>query len=176
MIDREWLETYPLDRDINAYRKKCERYLCTNRFNNQTFLENRRYVDKIKSQCLYSNPYGLPSYIKKDAFVYVLEMNNEENKIMGIGRVRNDLQYKIYRVYDEACYNQYHFVGNKRKSCSDMNEKEKELISALEDVCFKGRGHLKRGHRMLSFTWRILYLCHQNGLDIIAEIDKMMEK
>ena len=49
-------------------------------------------------------------------------------------------------------------------------------MESLEQQCFFGRGHLKRGHRMLSFPDRKLGTCMKNGCDIIGYIEGLFKK
>ena len=60
------------------------------RFNNKTWGENLQYRNKNDiAGCCYGTPVLLQEDIAVGAIVYVLEMNNETNKIMGIGLIRN---------------------------------------------------------------------------------------
>lgn len=173
MINDQWLSQEWTRNDAHQFRKESSVYLCTTRFNNQTYIENRNACKRLKVSCYYSNPYPLPQSIPQGATVYVLEMNNEENKIMGIGKINNYLQMDVYRVYENDFYNQMHFSSTERVSYENMSEPKKRLMRALELKCFHGRGHLKRGHRMTCFPVRTLGLCKRNGLDIIEEIQEL---
>jgi hypothetical protein len=102
-------------------------------------------------------------------------MNNTKDKIVGIGKIKNNLKYNVYNVYEEEFYNQNHFEGDERVDSEDFSEHDKEFIRSLEQQCFFGRGHLKRGHRMLSFPQTKLGTCMKNGLDIIGVIEKIFE-
>jgi hypothetical protein len=172
MIRREWFtepwskkdETKKLSTQIDG--------LCTTRFNNKTYAENKVGRSILKTECYYANPCTIKNV--KQRMMYVLELNVEENKIMGIGRVSNVLNGDVYKIYEDESYNKRYFSGGYRIDVDELNAGEKEFITAMEEICFRGRGHLKRGHRMLSFPKRIIGQCLEHGgLDIVSEINKM---
>ena len=178
MIREEWLTQEWTKHDVYEFRKNSKLsnvFLCTTRFNNKTYAENRNACKRLNLKCFYSNPYVLPQHIPQGATVYVLEMNNEENKIMGIGKIQNYLQMDVYRVYENDFYNQMYFAGNERIRCDTLHEEQKQFICALERLCFYGRTHLKRGHRMTCFPIKTLGLCQRNELDILDRISEMFK-
>ena len=174
MIRREWFTEKPW---TNLDEKKAGLIpqpdgLCTTRFNNKTYDENKVGRRNLKIECFYANPCTIKNI--KQKMMYVLELNVEENKIMGIGRVSNVLNGDVFKIYEDESYNKRYFSGAYRINLEDLNEKEKEFVTAMEEICFRGRGHLKRGHRMLSFPKRIIGQCLEHGgLDIVSEINKM---
>ena len=169
MIRNEWFQTnLATKKECSIYRSKQNAYLFTTRFNDLTYTQNRRFCVKYNKKSLYCNPHPLPTNIPSDVTVYVIEMNNTKDKITGIGKIKNKLKYNVYNVYEEAFYNQNHFEGEERIDSDEFDEDEKLFIHSLEQQCFYGRGHLKRGHRMLSFPQVKLGTCMKNGLDVIG--------
>lgn len=173
MINPEWLQDDWSRMEQCDLARSSEEFLCVTRFNNKTYIENKGARKRLKYESLYCNQGELHSFIKKERFVYVLEMNIEENKIMGIGRILNVLNDTIYRVYDDDFYNEKHFHGNYRVDANEMNEEEKAFMKELEALCFRGKHHLKRGNRMTCFPWKIIGLCLYHNVDIISVIRKM---
>jgi hypothetical protein len=167
MIRKEWLTEPWTDKKRMLMQ---EDSLCTTRFNNKTYDENKQARRLLKVECFYANPSTIKN-VKQ--MMYVLELNVEENKIMGIGRVPNVLHGDVYKIYEDESYNKRYFSGGYRINLEDLNKEDKMLIAALEDICFRGRGHLKRGHCMLSFPKRIIGQCLEHGLDIVSEIRKI---
>ena len=57
-------------------------YIGTTRFNNLTWQELIKYkeTEKIKG-CIYGFPLRLTEHIPVKAHIFIVEMNNEENKI-----------------------------------------------------------------------------------------------
>jgi len=75
-----------------------------------------------------------------------LEMNNSENKIMGIGLIVNYLRLdKNYNIYSDGNYNRYVYLSKYRIDRSELKENEESLIKYFEAITFYGSGHLKRG-------------------------------
>lgn len=175
-IKPEWfVENLATAGECKKYREQPKRaYLVTTRFNNETYAQNRRFCAKYKYKSLYSNPHPLPASIPMDATVYVIEMNNTIDKIVGIGKFKNRLKYNVYNIYETEFYNQNHFVGEDRIGSEEFQEKDKAFIQSLEQQLFFGRGHLKRGHRMLSFPHAKLGTCMKNGLDVIETIERIV--
>ena len=65
-------------------------YIATTRFNNATWNENTRWKQTNNwDGCIYNSPTELPINIPYQALVFVLEMNNDTNQIMGVGLIRN---------------------------------------------------------------------------------------
>ena len=149
------------------------KYIATTRFNNQTWSENQEFIKKHNElqknetktntpkkpmKCIYpvsninkSNP--------KNSVFYILEMNNEINKIMGIGLVKNAPIYNKYNVYKNPIYNQFAYVGYYRIDRSDMNELEETIMKVFDYYCFKGKTHLKRLRGLKLFPEKILNNC-----------------
>ena len=121
--------------------------LATTRFNNDTWNENCEYRDKnnIKG-CIYGAPKQIKDEITLHVPMFVLEMNNDENKIMGIGLIRNAIVIgKKHSIYKDSFYNRYTYKGKYRIDCSELLLKESKIIFVLESLIFKGYHHLKRG-------------------------------
>ena len=162
--------------------------ICTTRFNNKTMMENQMW--RLRNNMIGNCVYGLPSLspLKElDGVLLVLEMNNDTNRIEGIGVLENR---KIHEcsVYDTGNYNRYVFVGkyrfrirhtsNKEAYASSddeayasikLTEEEIIVIKMLEIALFYGYKHSKRGrgistlpkhvYELYDFTTTIKYLC-----------------
>lgn len=176
IIKPEWfVDNVATAIECKKYREQEKRaYLVTTRFNNETYAQNRRFCAKYNYKSLYSNPHALPASIPIDATVYVIEMNNTTDKIVGFGKFKNRLKYNVYNIYEVEFYNQNHFVGEDRIGSEEFHENDKAFIQSLEQQLFHGRGHLKRGHRMLSFPHAKIGTCLKNGLDIIETIERIV--
>ena len=121
-------------------------YIGTTRFNDETFKENVDWRMKHRHDgCIYPVNKSIAESITKNVLIYVIEMNNTQNKIMGIGLIRNeyDKKQKI-RVYNsDLNYNRYVYHSKHRKDISDIEDKK--VIEILEIILFKGYRHMKRG-------------------------------
>jgi hypothetical protein len=129
-------------------------YIGTTRFNNFTYKENMEWREKHKwTGCIYGCNKKMPLNVPHLAIVYVIEMNNDENKIMGIGAIRNyiNLDHKVCIYKSDTNYNRYIYNSGIRKDRVDIN---KHLLLALELVVFKGYGHFKRGQGISIIPWK----------------------
>lgn len=126
-------------------------YFLATRFNNKTWEENQKFIEKKKVnnnnrfECIYGTPYPIKSSIKLNSWILMCEMNNEINKIMGIGLLRNDYSAIRHGVYAEGNYNRYLYIGKYHLSREILDNYDKELIEEMDKLLFKGKSHIKRG-------------------------------
>ena len=102
-------------------------------------------------------------------------MNNDLNKIIGVGMVRNKPVLSKHRVYENGNYNRYVYIGNNRIGRDEMSEEEELIMQVFDILCFTGNKHMKRGQGLKSFPIEMLYRCKQR-LDIVDFIGKMFKK
>jgi len=129
-------------------------YIGTTRFNNSTYKENKGWREKHKWKgCVYGCNKKMPHCVPYLGLVYVIEMNNDKNKIMGIGAIRNYInpKYKICVYKSDTNYNRYIYNSAIRKDRKDINKK---LLEVLELILFKGYGHFKRGQGITIIPWK----------------------
>jgi hypothetical protein len=151
---------------IDEYRKTMEFTLMTTRFNNETWSELSQYRIESKIPCVYSSSTPIAQSIPIDSIVFVLEMNNEINRIMGIGMVRNRIIYNRYRIFEDEKLNKFSYIGKSRIDRIDMTEEEEILMKVFDKLCFLGQRHQKRMIGIKSFPIDMLYNCK-----VIAEYD-----
>jgi len=160
---------------LKAFQNEMKQYLLTSRFTDATFDENKQYRMKNNVSCIYCSPDQITKKIPYDAVVFVLEMNNEQNRIEGIGMIRNHPIVNKYNVYQDGNYNRYVFKGKHYISRSDIKSQEEEaLMKAFDILCFTGNKHMKRGQGLKSFPIEMLYNC-RNTLNIIKFICNMFK-
>jgi len=134
-------------------------YIGTTRFTNSTYKENSEWRERFKWKgSIYGCNKKMPLNIPHMAFVYVIEMNNDTNEIMGIGLVRNYInpKYKMCIYKSDTNYNRYVYNSAWRKKRSEINEK---FLQALELIVFKGSGHFKRGQGVTTIPWKRFGAC-----------------
>jgi|LauGreDrversion4_1035100.scaffolds.fasta_scaffold86415_2 hypothetical protein len=148
-------------------------HLLTSRFNKTTQKECEKFREQIRKRCVYCSPLQITSKIPKGAVVLVLEMNNETNQIIGIGMLRNIPQPRTFLVYETENYNRICYVGNHRIDRSEFTSEElTSIITLLEQLCFAGKSHLKRGQGITAFPLRKLCQSY-DSCDIIETIMDM---
>ena len=83
-------------------------------------------------------------------------MNNDTNKIMGIGIIKNWLYTRQCRIYRDRNYNRYIYRGKPYITREEMlqlhNNDGEKMVECLEKLLFKGYQHLKRGQSVTEFT------------------------
>lgn len=173
MISQEWLK----EECLPEFKKEFlhthrELALYTTRFNNESYIQNQIAKKKLKKACLYCNIRSLTN-VREDTYIFVLELNNSENQIAGIGLIPHILNDVTYRIYEDDLYNQPHFSGKYHIARENMRKDEEEFIESLDRCCFYGKNHLKRGSWMTKFPIHILAICAQHELDIIDKIRMM---
>lgn len=117
------------------------------RFNNNTWNENCRWREKNKfTGCIYNSPVHIREEIPLMITIYVIEMNNDQNKIMGIGKIINKVYTdRRYIIYEERNYNRYTYRGKTRINRKDIESNNLLELEKLEKRLFKSKSHLKRG-------------------------------
>ena len=119
-------------------------YITTTRFNNDTYIENIKW--KIKNNfkgCCYGLPHKISESIPPFKKLIVLEMNNDINKIMGIGCINNYLRLdKKKKIHKDRKFNRYFYKGKQRRI--DRNELDEDILEHLEYILFKTSKHYKR--------------------------------
>jgi hypothetical protein len=131
-----------------------------------------RLADTKKSIMDYG--YGVAKNIPMDTVLFVLEMNNDTNKIAGIGLVRNHAFMHKYNVYSEKTYNRYIYYGKMHIYRENMSEEEERIMKVFDILCFTGNKHMKRGQGIKSFPIETLYKC-KNTLDLVSFIGQMFK-
>ena len=114
-------------------------------------------------QCVYGSPIPLKHTLRENAWMIVLEMQNDANKIVGIGLVKNspNLQgvsiphssdsngCKKPSVYNCGNYNRFIYQGAYRidllSNEIELTREEQLVIKMLELALFYGPDHSKRG-------------------------------
>jgi hypothetical protein len=162
---------------VMEFARSHQKWLMTTRFNNATWEENelfRKRYPKIK--CIYPAQEPITHTIPQDSILFVLEMNNDTNKIMGVGILKNHAicDHTKYRVYSNQNYNRYSYLGSRRIDRSEMTEKEETIMKVFDILCFKGARHMKRLRGIKAFPLDILYRCKEE-LDLVYFIRGMFK-
>ena len=148
------------------------KYLLTTRFNHDTWVENELFRSRHDDiQCVYGSPQQITSKVNPRIPICVVEMNNSNNQILGIGLIRNEPTPRYeYMPYSCGNYNRFVYIGNHRLNREDLPP---ELIDILEHILFKEKTHMKRGAGFTTVPNKLL--CHQicKEKDIIQEIVKI---
>jgi hypothetical protein len=160
---------------VHLKRVPKKHYLMTTRFNDKSHAEMLSYCNKIKGlKCIYGVPKEISGYVVKDAIMFILEMNNECDRIEGIGMVKNTVFPSRYGVYEDGNYNRFSYLGKARIDRNDMTEEEDAVLVALDIICFKGKCHLKRSHGITIFPPDVLEKCKKK-MDITEYIVNMFK-
>ena len=122
-------------------------YIGCTRFTNETMNENRVYTkDKKIDGCIYGVPRRIPSKIPVKSSVIVFEMNNDENKLIGAGLIKNWIDTSKRRsIYKDGNFNRYIYRGKFTITRDEMIEHGEKEINFLEKILFTGRTNFKRG-------------------------------
>ena len=170
------IEKQELLRLIRNYRYTLKYTLATTRFNNFTWEENCNIRRKNHiAKCIYATPIQITSRVKLDSNIFVLEMNNEQDKIMGIGLIKNHPVAGKYAVHSVSNYNRFVYIGKWRIDREEMFDSELEILRLLEAVCFRGINHSKRGQGITELPMKLQYKSLTLGLNLIEYICDMFK-
>lgn len=161
---------------LSNYKKSQKQWvILTTRFNNETWNINKDYRKTKEVQCVYCSPHMACKDIPPSSLLFVLEMNNDENKIKGIGLIRNKFVNYKHEVYDNMAYNRYNYVGHNYISRQDMDVEEQILMKYLDYTCFKGNRHLKRGQGLTRYPIMHLYKW-KDKIDLVNYVRFMFKR
>jgi hypothetical protein len=92
-----------------------------------------------------------------DSLLFVVEMNNDNNQIEGIGLIRNrPYMDKYYKVHQDANYNRYIYKSNYFVERDTLVRYNAFLVEVLDCILFKGYTHLKRGSGFTTISEKLL--------------------
>lgn len=134
-------------------------YLASTRFNNQTYQENMDYRKKRGLKVIYGTCVRIQQRYSLDTILFVIEMNNETNKVEGIGIIRNRLSddYNKSKIYSNNDYNRYIYTGDYWMSREEiLASNNAELIEIFDTILFKGKSHVKRQAGISILTKKLL--------------------
>ena len=163
-------------RFIEEFRSQLNKFIITSRFSTATLLENERYRSRHANiGCIYCSPELIASNIPLETILFVLEMNNDINKVAGIGLVRNRATSGLHHVYNDGNYNRYVYSGKTRIKREDFTEHEEKVFQVLDKMLFTGTRHMKRGHGLKAFPIKTLYECSEKKIDLVNYISTMFK-
>lgn len=120
-------------------------HIAATRFNNETYAANMSYRKKTGSPVIYGSSIQIQVKYDPGSIIFVIEMNNEENRIEGIGLIRNtQVTDKRHNIYSNSDYNRFIYRGDYWLSRKQLEEIDAELVEICDLVLFKGKSHLKR--------------------------------
>jgi hypothetical protein len=132
-------------------------YLASTRFNNETYRENILYREKNNYKVIYGTCVRIQSRYSLDTILFVIEMNNETNKIEGIGIIRNRISDDKHKIYLNTDYNRYIYIGEYWLSREQiLNSNDSELVEIFDTILFKGKSHVKRQAGISVLTKKLL--------------------
>lgn len=112
-------------------------YVVAARFSAQTWEEHCAYRERKKLVgCVYGSPLPMAESIPYRAPVFVLEMNFQQHRIMGIGLLSNDCLVGIHHIYKDTQYNVCAYEGNYRVDREEMTREEQEIMEVFDDALF----------------------------------------
>jgi hypothetical protein len=170
------LEKKEFRKKLNSYKKSLKHTLATTRFNNYTWEENCNMRQKNPSvKCIYATPIQVSSRVILDTNVFIMEMNNDRNEIMGIGLVKNHPIAGKYAVHSNQNYNRFAYIGKWRIDRDDMSEEERCVLKLIEAMCFRGINHSKRGQGITAFPIKLQYNASLLGVNLLDCICNMFK-
>jgi len=152
------------------------KYIATTRLTNITHNEINAYkIKKNINYPIYGCPLRISNKITRNAYMYVIEMNNDINEILGISLIKNTEIHKRMCIYSDNFYNNYVYKGNRFISKSILMEENRELVEILEQLCFYGKSHMKRMMGISLIKEKILNEPRTKGMNLLEEITKIFE-
>jgi hypothetical protein len=120
-------------------------HIASTRFNNNTLAQNMAYRLKSCEPALYGTGFQINAKYPAGIILFVVEMNNDENRIEGIGLISNNIVFdKKHKIYVDSNYNRFIYRGDYWLSREKILEIDPEIVAIFDKILFKGKSHLKR--------------------------------
>ena len=147
--------------------------IVSTRFTDETWCENNNYrlknCDNFK--CIYGSPQEMSPKILYDTLVFVVEMNNTTNKIIGIGLIKNKpILNKYHKIYNDCNYNRFIYKSNYYIKRDILLRHNELLVNILDYILFKEKTHSKRGSGFTSIPEKVMKHKICQNLDLKKEI------
>ena len=133
-------------------------------------IDHKNSIINKSDFCIYNTPVKIKDSVKINSPIFVIEMHNDYNLIMGIGFIHNTTFNKKYNIYNSGNYNRYSYNGIHRIDRNLFNEREIIIIDNLETLLFKGSRHSKRGQGINMIPNWILKNKYINFINIFNEM------
>jgi len=146
--------------------------IVTTRFDSTTLKEN----DLFKNTnhiigCIYGQPKLMPKAIKLNENIFVIEMNNTLNMIEGIGLIKNITYHDMsYKIYNSENHNQYIYKSKYHVNRNTLIQYNEKIVIILDNILFKGRGHLKRGYGFTTITNKLIKRIENDEFNLVKEL------
>lgn len=133
-------------------------YLASTRFKTNTWDENIKY--KMKNNIngvIYGVPIEINYQYPLNSIIFVIEMNNDINQIIGIGVIRNKpITDKKYYIYNTMEYNRFIYRGDHWLSREQILRYNEQIVEIVENILFKKKSHVKRQTGISIITSKLL--------------------
>jgi hypothetical protein len=120
---------------------------------------------------MYCCPSELSPKISYNTPLFVIEMNNQKNKIEGIGLIKNKFETnKYYKVHTDGNTNRYTYIGKYFIDRETLDDYNAELVYVLDEILFKGYTHSKRGSGITTIPEKVLKSEVCEGINVKKDI------
>ena len=146
--------------------------IITTRFTNESLQERIAYIQKHRlNGCIYGSPQEITYRILPESMLFVIEMNNSTNQIMGIGLIRNRPVFdKYYKIYENGNYNRYIYKSEYHLDRDVLKRHNPNLVDVLDYILFKEKTHLKRGTGFVTVPLKLLNHSRCDQMNLKNEI------
>lgn len=145
--------------------------ILTGRYSTDTWNDCVQYRRRRNMACIYAPSTKITNTIRSHIPLFIIEMNNTTNQILGIGLIYNKpVTDRVYRVYADTNYNQYIYIGKHHISREVLDNYNPLLVYILEQILFKGYTHSKRGIGLTKMPKKVMSLPVCEGMNILKEI------
>jgi len=148
--------------------------LASARFNQKTYREREEFMRRNNIECIYGTQLRIKPQVLLNQLLLVVEMNNETNKIMGVGLIRNMI-CDAQDIYEDPNYNRYTYLGKYRITREQMEEQDAKIVEILDLILFKGYTHIKR-HSGITIIPPSLLTCERvENIDLTNKLKSMFK-
>ena len=148
-------------------------------FSEVSYAKNMEFRVKNKIASIYCSPIPISRTIEKEKTLFVLEADNTNNRIRGIGIIKNRAKTRnIYEDEELQKHNGYVYTGKYHILREEIqpNSEEDIIFQALDYLCFYGKSHTKRYQGIQRFPQKWIDNLRSHGRDLVDIIFRMFSK
>jgi hypothetical protein len=78
-----------------------------------------------------------------------------------------------YKIYNSENHNQYIYKSKYRLCRHTLIQYNEKIVIILDNILFKGRGHLKRGYGFTTITHKLMKNIENDDFNLIKELQSL---
>ena len=144
-------------------------------FSDLSYNKNKEFCKTNNIVTMYCSPIPISRTIEAEKLLLVLEADNTNNRIRGIGLIKNRAKTKtIYDDEELQKHNGYVYTGKQHITREAVDADGEIIFQALDCLCFYGKSHVKRYRGIQRFPQKWIDNLKSHDCDLIDWIETLI--